>query len=139
LQSSLLIKNSFWQICQFCVIVRGVRMVVIRPDILQIVDIDIEFNYVKYSKLEIDLQHINRGKKLTRHSNFLLEEVLILVTFILDGEVIGLNASKSCGDENCDYFSILKRFQGNNYKLVLCVCSDRKDTLGIITLYRARK
>jgi hypothetical protein len=53
----------FWQICQICVMVQELSVVVIRPNGLQCFEVDIEFNNLLYSKIEIDLQHINRGKK----------------------------------------------------------------------------
>jgi len=113
-------------------------MVVVRPDGLLVIDVEIEFNFLNYSKLEIDLHNINRGKKLTRYSNFSLEEVLIIVKTFFDGEVVELDIQKHYGDESCNYFSMIKKHQGNNYKLVLCICSDRVDALGIMTLYRLR-
>lgn len=113
-------------------------MSVIRPDGLQIVDIAIDFNFLKYSKLEIDLHHINRGKKLTRYTNFSTEEVLKIVKSILNDEVLESSTQKDYGDEICDHFDLIKNVQGKNYKIVFCICSDRKDTIGIITLFRVR-
>lgn len=74
-------------------------MSVIRPDGLQIVDIAIDFNFLKYSKLEIDLHHINRGKKLTRYTNFSTEEILKIVKAILNYEVLESSTQKDYGDD----------------------------------------
>lgn len=112
---------------------------VIRPDGLQIIEVDIEFNYLKYSKLEIDLHHINREKKFTRETNFSAKEIFILVTVFLDGEVLELNAQEVYGDESCDYYSVTKSYEDNIYKLVFCICTDRRDSLGIMTLHRLRR
>lgn len=114
-------------------------MVVIRPEGLQIIDVDIEFNLLNYSKLEIDLQHINRGKWLTRETSFLLGEILNLVTNFLDGELIEADAQKVYENESCDYYCLSKNYRGKTYKLVFCICTDKKETLGIITLHRSRR
>ena len=84
-------------------------------------------------------QHINHGKGLTRLTNLSVEEVVILVEAFIDGEILELNTPKYYGDENCDYFSMTKNYLGQIYKLVFCICSDRRETLGIITLHRSRR
>jgi hypothetical protein len=114
-------------------------MVVTRPDGLVIVDVEIEFNFLNYSKVEIDLQHINQGKNVTRKTQFSVEEAVNLVIALIDGQVIELDSQRYYGDDSCNYYSAIKKFQSNFYKLVFCTCTDRPETLGIITLYRLRR
>lgn len=114
-------------------------MAVIRPGDLFVVDVKIEFNFEKYSKLEIDFQHINRGKGFTRDEDFSIETIVKYVTMILDKELSEAELEKEYGDESCEYFTLIKNIDGKNFKLVFCICTDRLDTLGIITLYRLRR
>lgn len=51
-----------------------------------IVKVDIEFNYLHYTKLEIDLEHINRGKNFSRETKFSVEEIIFLAQLFIDGE-----------------------------------------------------
>ncbi|MGZ3857576.1 MAG: hypothetical protein ACXVKO_15060 [Bacteriovorax sp.] len=74
-------------------------MVVVRPGSLVIIDVEIEFNFLNYLKIEIDLQHINRGKNLTRETNLSEEEILILVKEFLNGEILESEVQKDYGDE----------------------------------------
>jgi hypothetical protein len=113
-------------------------MTVIRPRGLVVVEVDIEFNLLNYYKLEIDLEHINRGKNYTRETQYTLREIVDLVTLFIDKEILSSHATKNYGDESCEYYLLLKNFKGSNYKLVFCKCSDQVDTLGIITIYKIR-
>lgn len=113
-------------------------MAVIRPDDLVIVDAEIIFNFVLYTKLEIDLQHINRGKKFTRESDYTATDVVELVTEFLNGDTFAPESMVEYDTERCDYFSVEKFFKGNKFKLIFCHCTDRNQTLGIMTMYRVR-
>lgn len=81
-----------------------------------IVKVDIEFNYLHYTKLEIDLEQL-----------------------FIDGERLELDAQKYYEDESCNYFIMIKKFQDNNYKLIFCSCTDREDSLGIMTFFRIKE
>ena len=113
-------------------------MAIVRPKSLEIIDVEIEFNFVSYRKIEIDLHHINRGKSLTRESTFSLFEIVNLVKIFLEGKILKPDNQRMYGDESCDYFTFIADLNGKKYKLVFCVCTDRRDTLGVITLYRLR-
>jgi hypothetical protein len=114
-------------------------MAVIRPKDLMIVKVDIEFNYLHYTKLEIDLEHINRGKNFSRETKFSVEEIIFLAQLFIDGEHLELDAQKYYEDESCNYFIMIKKFQDNNYKLIFCICTDREDSLGIMTIFRIKE
>lgn len=113
-------------------------MVVVRPDDLVRVDVEIEFNFLIYNKLEIDLRHINQGKSLTRHTGFTTFDIMDVVSDFLDGEICEVDEQKDYGKYSCNYFSLIKKFNSNYYKLVFCTCTDKPDTLGIITMYRVK-
>lgn len=114
-------------------------MVVIRPGDLVIVDVEIEFNFHFYTKLEIDLRHINRGKGFTRETNYSIDQVAFLAKSLLHGDTSDLYIEKIYGDESCTYFTIYKTLGTKQYKIVFCSCTDQKNTLGIITLHRSRR
>jgi hypothetical protein len=114
-------------------------MAVVRPDDLVTVDVEIEFNFLYYNKIEIDLEHINRGKSNTREAGYRVDEVTNIVKSLLDGAMSDVYTKKYYGDDCCTYFSIHKTLEDKHYKIVFCYCSDRKETLGIITLHRLRR
>lgn len=114
-------------------------MAVTRPANLVIVDVEIEFNFLIYTKLEIDVNHINYGKSFTRVVNYSANEVAGLVHLLLDGVSSDLYTEKVYGDESCYYFSLIKNIDERRYKIVFCTCSDRQGVLGIMTLYRVRR
>lgn len=114
-------------------------MAVIRPDDLVIVDVEVEFNFLIYNKLEIDLRHINHGKTFTRETSYTVDEITCIVRSLLNGVISDVYTEKYYGNESCTYFTLYKTLEGKQYKIVFCYCTDRKDTLGIITLHRIRR
>lgn len=107
---------------------------IIRPDGLEIVDINLEFNFKTYLKLEIDMAHVNKDGR----SNFTKDDVARIAIFLLTNLVLTPSDEKEFGEEICSYFVRTSEFEKKNYKLVFCICSDRPDTIGIITLHRLR-
>ena len=108
--------------------------VIERPNGLELVDVNIEFNFLKFTKLEIDLAHVNKNGRSTYSSN----DVAKIVIHLLSGLVLEASDEKSFGDEVCSYFVRSGEFEEKNYKLVFCICSDRPETIGVITLHRVR-
>jgi hypothetical protein len=113
-------------------------MVVDRPDGLVVVDVEIEFNFKVYKKLEIDLKHINSGKNFSRETNFSVDEIVDLVINFLDGNVLEPHSHRKFEDETCEYFFLKDIYKGKKYKLVICTCTDLQENLGIMTFYRIR-
>lgn len=107
---------------------------IVRPDGLLIVEVDIEFNFLSYTKLEIDLAHVNKGER----SSYTSKDVAEIVSHLLDGLRLEVSDEKSFGEEICSYFVRSGEFKDKRYKLVFCVCSDRPESIGVITLHRVR-
>lgn len=106
-----------------------------RPKDLVTVDVEIEFNTVCYVRLEIDLGHVNKGGR----SQYSVAEVGEIVKSFLDSQILQPSGNQFFGDYYCDYFVVKKEMNKNKYKLVFCVCSDRPDTIGVITLFKETK
>jgi hypothetical protein len=116
---------------------RGDRFVKgIRPDDLVYVDVDIEFNLKKFTSLEIDLRHINNGSKATRSTQYSVDEVVEIVRKFLNNQMVDEFSKRDYGNITCEYFSVVDKFKGKKYKLIICECSDRPDAIGVITLFR---
>ncbi len=113
-------------------------MSVTRPESLIIINTEMEFNLRDFKKLEVDLKHINEGKDQTRETKWLIEDVLALVKVFIDGQIQIAESHFDYKDESCDYFLVTDKYKGKLYKLVFCICSDRKNSIGIITLHRIR-
>lgn len=105
---------------------------IVRPDNLVVEKIALSFNRRIFSSLEIDLDHVNKE----RRSSFSSTEVKTMVAHFLDGASLAQSGFKEFADESCSYFVKKGLFQGKEYKLVVCVCSDRPDTVGVLTLHR---
>lgn len=107
---------------------------IIRPDGLVIVEVNIEFNFLNYTKLEIDLAHVNKDER----SSYTSDEVAKIVSHLLNGLRLEASDEKAFGEEVCSYFVRSGEFEDKNYKLVFCICSDRPESIGVITLHRVR-
>lgn len=98
--------------------------------------VEITFNSREFNFLEIDLEHINKGKSQDRKGDFTVSEVVLIVQNFLNGNDIEANDVKHFGQYNCQFFVKKQLYLNKLYKLVFCICSDRPDTIGIITLHR---
>ena len=98
--------------------------------------IEITFNSREFNFLEIDLDHINKGKSRERSGDVTASEVALIVQSFLNGNDIEANDVKYFGQYNCQFFVKKQLYLNKMYKMVLCICSDRPDTIGIITLHR---
>jgi hypothetical protein len=98
--------------------------------------VDLWFNFRNYYSLEIDLNHINLGKKKTREEFFTILKVQEIIQYFLDEIILEASRIREYKTGSCQYFSLISVYQKKNYKLVFCICSDRPITIGIITLFR---
>lgn len=103
-----------------------------RPEGLSYIEVRLSFNFKVYTKLEIDLGHINKNAR----SNFSIEEVTNIMASALENNALLACDEKEFGTEICSYFVKKLIYKKNNYKLVFCICSDREDSIGVITLHR---
>lgn len=95
----------------------------------------IYFNFIEFEKVEIDLEHINKGKLGTRKNHISEDNVLLVAQALINNEILIPSGSKNFGQENCSYFAKTGVYKKKKYKIVFCICSDRPDTIGIITLF----
>ncbi|MDD0852101.1 hypothetical protein HBN50_03290 [Halobacteriovorax sp. GB3] len=102
-----------------------------RPSGLEAVEVNIEFNFLNYTKLEIDLAHVNKDGR----SSYSCEDVAEIVSHLLNGLRLEASDEKAFGEEICSYFVRSGAFEEKNYKLVFCICSDRPESIGVITLH----
>lgn len=112
-------------------IYNGVGLI-LRPEGLVFESVSILFNYRKFDVAEIDLKHINKGKRNT----FTANDVAKIVGHFIHQKCFIPSATKQFDDEACSYFALSDDYMGLRFRLVFCVCSDRPNSLGIITLYR---
>lgn len=105
-----------------------------RPSGLEIVEVNFEFNFLIYTKLEIDLVHVNKDGR----SSCSARDVVEIVSHLLNGHRLEARVEKSFGEDICSYFVRSDEFGDKNYKLVFCICSDRPESIGVITLHRVR-
>ena len=87
---------------------------IIRPEGLEIVEVDLEFNFSKFTKLEIDLSHINKDDR----SKFSKDDVAKIVIAMLSGIQLSPSDEKEFGDDICSYFVRTASFKDKKYKLV---------------------
>lgn len=105
---------------------------ILRPVDLAIIGVNIEFNYQVYKFLEIDLPHINKDGR----STFTTEGLAFMIRRLIDKKFLRAASHKEFGKDVCFYYVINERINKKMYKLVFCVCSDRSDSIGVITLHR---
>lgn len=98
--------------------------------------VDITFNGAEFSVLEIDLNHINKGKKGNRLNTLTIEQITNIAVSFLHEDIMEPQGKKEFGEVYCDFFMKENFYRNKKYRLVFCFCSDYPDRLGIITLYR---
>ena len=84
----------------------------------------------------MDISHINFGKKETRVSNYTSAEIIAIVLNFINDQDFMPEATRQFENESCDYFLYIGKYNGKNYKLIFCICSDRPNSIGVITLFR---
>ena len=107
-------------------------MLITRPDGLELIKVEVEFNFQSFEYLEIDLSHVNKDGR----SNYIKEDVATIFISIIDGIYLSSTDEKEFEDYLCSYFVRSGSFENKNYKLVFCICSDRSTSIGVITLHR---
>ena len=101
----------------------------VRPDNLVEIEVDMELNLNGYTKIEIDSNHINYGRDLTRATNLAIDEIKEIVLYFLDRRIIEPEGEVIYGKESCDYYSLIKIYQNKIYKLVFVSVLTRKTRL----------
>ena len=105
-----------------------------RPDGLIEIYVEIDFNFRNFSRLEIDLNHINQNNR----SWFTWGKIKEIVFDNINGLTLLPSATQFYQEEKCGYFVHFIQNKGIKYKLVFCICSDKPNTIGIITFFRYR-
>lgn len=103
-----------------------------RPIGLKLIAIDLVFNFQTFKFLEIDLNHINKNKR----STYTLEEAKNIISELLLNKLLEPSAIREYKSESCSYFVLIDCFMRKKFKVVFCICSDRPENIGIITLHR---
>lgn len=107
-----------------------------RPSGLKERFVEIVFNDQLYTTLEIDLEHINLGKCRTRNSDFTITEVVNIAVCFLHNASLEMSDERCFGELFCKYYVCEKVYSYKKFKIVICVCNDRPERIGIITLHR---
>lgn len=107
-----------------------------RPNRLICRFVEITFNKREFNFLEIDLEHINEGKSRDRKGELTVSQVVLIVQHFINDDDLEANDVKYFGGYNCQFFVKKQFYRDKMFKLVFCICSDRPDTIGIITLHR---
>lgn len=110
-----------------------------RPANLINVEWSLHFNGFLFEALEIDLAHINTGKKQTRASSYGVSDVVFIFDKLVNGEVLYPVDARMYQNVACEYFIKSGFSNGIKYKIVFCICSDRPKTIGVLTMYKLRK
>ncbi len=109
---------------------------IIRPNSLISVKTNFGFNGLIITEVEIDINHVNFGKnKSKKRSNFNADFVAKVCNKFFSNKFLEDVGLKEFGDEVCRYFKIDSVFENKKYRMVICVCSDKPNTVGVITLY----
>jgi hypothetical protein len=106
----------------------------LRPQNLVRCKVELIFNLFTFTELEIDLEHVNKNGR----SIYGAEEVSLIVTALLSGQLLRPSGEKQFEDGYCSYFVCSGRLGDKILKLVFCICSDKPETIGVITLHRLR-
>ena len=93
---------------------------------------EIKFNGYRYEQLEIDLLHVNKEGR----SQYLIVDVVRIVETLLTGVFLLPSDSRIFGKEMCSYFVRTGKVGNKVFKIVFCICSDKPQSIGLITLFR---
>jgi hypothetical protein len=107
-----------------------------RPINLLVFKTNIIFNNDLYDELEFDIEHINQGRNKARKNNLSEKEVIRITKVLLDNDLLDSVGFKDYDKASCTYYVKTGIFETKKYKIVFCVCTDRPNSLGIITLFR---
>lgn len=99
---------------------------------MKIVEVSLEFNFENFEFLELDMGHVNRDGR----SNYTAREITLLVKGLIEGLRLSPSGIKEFGDDLCSYFVRTGMIKMKKYKMVFCICSDKPNTIGVITLHR---
>jgi hypothetical protein len=91
-----------------------------------------KFNFQTISELEIDLAHVNKSDR----SKLTAMEVLNIVSELIGNKILSPSDYKEFDDEICTYYVKTGLVYEKKYKAVFCICSDKPNTIGVITLHR---
>lgn len=108
---------------------------IVRPKELEFIDINIEFNDRLFEQLEVDLAHVNKNGR----SIYTALQAAKLVKQIIGGRKLAPSASRAFKNEICLYYVATGDFKLKNYKVVFCICSDKPNAIGLITLFKESK
>ena len=111
-----------------------------RPSNLKRVVVELKFNDQLYTELEVDLEHINRGKELkSLRSSFTLATTTKIISFALEGIFLEPVNTSEFANTICEYYVKIFVWKGQKMRIVFCICNDEPATIGIITLFREKK
>ena len=103
-----------------------------RPENLVSVDAKIIFNLHEFEKLEIDLVHINKNER----SSFTPDDVEKIFLCLVENRYLEPVGYKYFSEHSCTYYIQSGVCETKRFKIVFCVCGDKPNTIGIITLHR---
>lgn len=120
-----------------CYTAHGGFRLIQRPDNLKNAKVDFVFNGFSIREIEVDLEHINfGGSKKQERSNFNVQAVAKVCEYFFSEARLKSSGEKIFGDELCRYFKLSGIYRNKNYRIVICHCSDKPQTLGVITLFK---
>jgi hypothetical protein len=106
-----------------------------RPKNLELIECCLTFNDRNFDRVEIDLLHINRHER----SHFLAHEAFLILERFVDGASMGHLGERTYVNGVCRYYQETGQVNGKCYKVVFCVCSDRPNAIGLMTLHRIKE
>lgn len=109
-----------------------------RPENLLIKKIDLTFNFIDFYFIELDFIHINQGRKGLRKNALSLKEVMSISKSLIHNEKLIPAGIQEYEEESCSYYTKRGSYKNKEYKIVFCICSDRPNSIGIITLFRTK-
>lgn len=108
-----------------------------RPENLKGVKVDFMFNGLPIREIEVELEHINfGGSKKRERSSFDVKAVAKICEHFFSEARLQPSGEKAFGNELCRYFKLSDVYRKKNYRIVICHCSDKPRTLGVITLFK---
>lgn len=112
-------------------------MMIERPNNLIIVEANFEFNGLLINEIEIDLDHVNFGRNMEKkRSSFEADFVSKVCLEFFSNKYLKDVGQQQFGDDLCLYFKLEEVFRNERYKMVICICTDKPNTIGVITMYK---